>query len=164
MTHSFVRALEGILRRSDPRPVQKSPGPAPAAERDTTTTVQRRQEWFAALATKTIMPLLDEVAEAARKHGADATSRLAETDGRLVAELVIVRRRLPKGARPPRLVVYAAEGRPPLMIEYTGTFAHAGATGGFGAEIDFDPIYPAQLEEKILDFVELACGGGSPLS
>jgi hypothetical protein len=111
------------------------------------------------------MPLLDEVAAAAREHGAHATSRIAEVNGQLAAELVIVRGRLPKGARPPRLTVYATEeGERPLMIEYTGTFAHVGATGGFGAEIDFDPIYPSQLEEKILDFVELACGVRSPLS
>ena len=110
------------------------------------------------------MPLLDGVAETACAHGAEATSRLAEVNGRLAAELVIVRGVLPRDARPPRLTVYATDGEPPLMIEYTGTFPHVGATGGFGAEIDFDPIYPIQLEEKILDFVELACGGGSPLS
>ncbi|HUO00224.1 MAG TPA: hypothetical protein VMU69_28800 [Bradyrhizobium sp.] len=110
------------------------------------------------------MPLLDDVAETARAHGAEATSRLADVNGQLAAELVIVRGFLPKDARPPRLTVYATDGEPPLMIEYTGTFPHVGATGGFGAEIDFDPIYPIQLEEKVLDFVELACGGGSPLS
>jgi hypothetical protein len=52
--------------------------------------------------------------------------------------------------------VYGTEGEPLLMIEYTGSFPHVGATGGFGAEIDFDSIHPIQLEEKILDFVELA--------
>jgi hypothetical protein len=125
----------------------------------------RRRQWFLKVAAETIMPLLDKVAEAAREHGADATSRLAEVNGQPAAELVIARGLLPRGARPPRLTVYLAdEGGPPLMIEYTGTFPHVSATGGFGAEIDFDPIYPSQLEEKILDFVELAFGAGSPLS
>ena len=56
------------------------------------------------------------------------------------------------------MTVYAAEGERPLMIEYTGTFPHAGVTGGFGAEIDFDPIFSSQVKEKILDFVALATG------
>jgi hypothetical protein len=56
------------------------------------------------------------------------------------------------------LTLYAAEGDRPLMVEYTGTFPHAGATGGFGAEIDFDPIFSSQVTEKILDFVALAIG------
>lgn len=159
----FWNALEGLLRRTDRRPIRKPPTPAPAA-RDLSTATERRRQWFANLATEKIIPLLDKVAEAARKHGADATARLAEVNGQLAAELVIVRGLLPKGARPPRLTVYAADGDPPLMIEYTGTFAHVGATGGFGAEIDFDSIYPNLLEEKILDFVELACGAGLPLS
>jgi hypothetical protein len=45
-----------------------------------------------------------------------------------------------------------------LMVEYTGTFPGVGATGGFGAEVDYDAIYPSQVEEKILDFVALAAG------
>ena len=163
MSSDFCSALEGILKRVDPRPIWKKPDPASAAAVPSTAS-ERRQQWFSKLATTTIMPLLDEVAKTARKHGAEATSRLAEVNNHLSAELVIVRGFLPKGARPPRLTVYAAEGEPPLMIEYTGTFSHVGATGGFGAEIDFDPIYPIQLEEKILDFVELACRGGSPLA
>ena len=109
------------------------------------------------------MPLLDTAAETARKHGADATSRLVEENGHLAAELVLVRGRLPAGARPPRLTIYAAEGDRPLMVEYTGTFPHVGATGGFGAEVDYDAIYSSQIEEKILDFVALATGAGSPL-
>lgn len=163
MTPDFYSALEGILRRTDPRRTRKEPGLTSDA-RAAGTATERRRQWFLRLATQTIMPLLDKVAETARKHGADATSRLAEVDGRLAAELVIVRGFLPKGAPPPRLTVYATEGDPPLMIEHTGTFPHIGATGGFGAEIEYDPIHPIQLEEKILDFVELACGRGSPLS
>jgi len=162
MMPDFRRALEGILRRTDPRPVQQESHPALGGV-ELGTASERRRQWFSNLATKTIMPLLDKVAETAREHGASANSRLSEVDGQLAAELVILRGFLPKGARPPRLAVYAVEGERPLMVEYTGTFPHVGATGGFGAEIDFDPIYPSQLEEKILDFVELACGIGSPL-
>lgn len=162
MTSDFCSALEGILRRTHWRQTRKEREPAPDPTKPATT--ERRQEWFSKLATTTIMPLLDDVAATARKHGADATSRLAEVNGHPAAELVILRGILSKGARPPRLIVYETEGEPPLMIEYTGTFPHVGATGGFGAEIDFDPIYPIQLEEKVLDFVELACGAGSPLS
>jgi hypothetical protein len=163
MTPHFCNALERILRRTDRRPLRNERKPASDAK-ETRAATEQRQQWFSKLATTTIVPLLDEVAEAARKHGANATSRFTEVDGNPSAELVIVRGFLPKGAPPPRLTVYATKGEPPLMIEYTGTFRHVGATGGFGAEIDFDPIYPSQLEEKILDFVELACGGGSPLS
>jgi hypothetical protein len=34
----------------------------------------------------------------------------------------------------------------------------AARTGGFGAEIDYDFIYPSQLEEQILGFIALAVG------
>jgi hypothetical protein len=163
MTREFFSALDAILRRSDRHLALQEPKPTPGAS-DPGTAIERRRQWFSKLATITIMPLFDEVAETARKHGADATSRLAEVDGRVAAELVIIRGFLPKGAQPPRLTVYATETQPPLMIEYTGTFRHVGATGGLGAEIDYDSIYPVQLEEKILDFVELACGEGTPLS
>ena len=36
--------------------------------------------------------------------------------------------------------------------------SYVGATGGFGAEIDYDTIYLSQIEEKVLDFVALATG------
>src|SRR5579863_3648998 len=160
MTPDFCNALEGILRRTSRRLVAKEPNAPPATKRPATATEQRRQ-WFSNLAATTIMPLLEQAAESARKYGADASTRLGEVNDHLTAELVMVRGSLPKGARPPRLTVYATDDHTPLMIEYTGTFPHVGATGGFGAEIDFDPIYPAQLEKKVVDFVELACGGGS---
>ena len=64
----------------------------------------------------------------------------------------------------PLLTVSGTEGEPLLMIEYTGSFPHVGATGGFGAEIDFGSIHPIRLEGKMFDFVELACGARSPLS
>jgi hypothetical protein len=163
MTPEFSSALEGILRRIDRHPIRKNPAAAPEVG-EPRGPLERRRQWFSKLATITIMPLFDGVAEAARKHGANATSRLAEVDGNLAAELEIVRGRLPRGARPPRLTVYPTEGEPPLMIEHTGTFPHIGATGCFGAEVEYDAIHPTQLEEKVLDFVELACGAGSPLS
>jgi hypothetical protein len=162
MTSKFTDALHTILRQSDPPPACKG-APAPV-ERPAATAPRQRQEWFAALAASQIMPLLNQAATAARAHGADATARLAEENGHLAAELMIVRGPLPNGTRPPRLSVYATDdGARPLMIEFTGTFPHVGATGGFGAEVDFDPIYPSQLEEKILDFVRLAAGFGKPL-
>ena len=45
-----------------------------------------------------------------------------------------------------------------MAVDYTGTFPYVGATGGFGAEIDYDTIYLSQIEEKVLDFVALATG------
>jgi hypothetical protein len=56
------------------------------------------------------------------------------------------------------LTIYAPGDERPLEIEYTGNFPGIGIDGGFGAEIDYDAIYPDQLEEKILDFVALATG------
>ena len=67
-------------------------------------------------------------------------------------------RNLPKGAPPPRLAISATPGERTLAVDYTDTFPHAGAAGSFGAEIDYDTIYPSQVEEKILDFVALATG------
>ena len=67
-------------------------------------------------------------------------------------------RNLPEGAPPPRLAISVAPGERALAVDYTGTFPYAGASGGFGAEIDYDTIYPSQVEEKILDFVALATG------
>ena len=104
------------------------------------------------------MPLLAEVVKAAEKHGLTATSRLRELDGRPAADLVLVPRHLPPNARPPRLTIYAPGDERPLEIEYTGTFPGVGVDGGFGAEVDYDAIYPDQLEEKILGFVALATG------
>src|SRR5271155_725465 len=156
MTNDFSRALEAILQRADPPPRREGKAaPATAAVKNH---AERRSEWFAKFAAEKVMPLLREVTQTVEKHGATATCRLGEENGHLAAELVIVPKGLPRGALPPRLTVYAAEGERPLMIEYTGTFPHAGGTGGFGAEIDFDPIFSSQVKEKILDFVALATG------
>jgi len=158
MTSNLRNPLKTFPQHSNPQPGH---GPGTAAEAPAAIELRRRQEWFAKFAPSDIMPLLDEAAAAARNHGAEATSRLAEENGHLAAELVIVRGRLPDKARPPRLTVYATGGERPLMVEFTGTFPHVGATGGFGAEIDFDPIYPGQLKEKVQDFLVLA-GAGAP--
>jgi len=158
MDSNFIRALDGIFRRTDPiSPPKRKPAPE-AATPGLPNDPIHRHKWFAQFAANEVMPLLGEVAERANRHGASATCRLGEENGHLAAELVIVPRRLPKGAKPPRLTLYAAEGDRPLMVEYTGTFPHVGATGGFGAEIDFDSIYPGQLQEHILEFVALATG------
>ena len=42
------------------------------------------------------------------------------------------------------------------VVEFTGTFPHAGATGSFGGEVDYTTIYPANLQEKIAEFVDMA--------
>ena len=159
----FTRALEAALAKTHPgawRHESAASVPAPSAcDPD-----ERRREWFAKFAEHRVMPLLEAVAEAARKHGAAASCALHDTDGRLAAELVLVRFRPPGDARPPRLTVYAAAGEPPLMVEFTGTFPRVGAFGGFGAEVDYDAIYPSQLYEKVIDFVALAGGRGAPLA
>jgi hypothetical protein len=157
MTDAFSRAVEAILRRTDPAPAPKV---APTSGKpDVRNPAEHRRKWFADFAEQHVLPLLVRVADLAKKHGASATAKLAESDGQLVAELTIVPRHLPNGAKPPRLTVYAtSDGDRPVMVEYTGTFPHVGATGGFGGEIDYDPIFTSQLEEKILDFVALATG------
>jgi len=158
MTDAFPRAVEAILRRTDPAPTRAPKVAPPSAQSRTPNVTEHRRQWFADFAEKRVLPLLVQVADAANKHGASATAKLAEVNERSAAELIIVPRRLPTGAKPPRLTVYAIDGERPLMVEYTGTFPYIGATGGFGAEIDYDPIFTSQLEEKILDFVALAAG------
>jgi hypothetical protein len=164
MNENFSKLLEALFQRTDPRQVPPpKPVPPPATPPSRRNAAERRREWFAEFAAKEVMPLLDKVAETAKKHGATAHTRLAETDGGLLAELELVRGRLPQGARPPRLTIYAAEGEPPVMVEFTGTFPHVGALGGFGGEVDYDPVYPSQVEEKILDFIALVNGAGARL-
>jgi hypothetical protein len=159
MTDAFSRAVEAILRRTDPAPARSPKVEPTSAKSDMRDASEHRRKWFADFAETRVLPLLIQVAALTEKHGASATTKLAETDGQLVAELTIVPRRLPNGAKPPRLAIYAtSDGDRPLMVEYTGTFPHVGATGGFGGEIDYDPIFTSQLEEKILDFVALATG------
>jgi hypothetical protein len=125
-----------------------------------------RAEWFAHFAPATVMPLLERVAHDLQRHGYGASARLGDADGRLIAELEIVPPGLPPRARPPRLAITASRPpRPqnpshdrPLLVEFTGTFPHAGATGGYGAEIDYTTIGPAQLEEKVAEFLAMATG------
>lgn len=123
-----------------------------------------RVEWFAHFAPATVMPLLERACQDLQRRGYPANARLDESTGRLIAELEVVLPGLPAGARPPRLAVTAARPpRPqnrshdrPLLIEFTGTFPSAGATGGFGGEIDYTTIYPTQLEEKVVEFLDMA--------
>jgi len=142
MTMVFGRWLDGVLRHFYTPPVESDPA--------------LRQKWFAGLAAQKIMPLLTRTAKSAEANGVKASCRLKENNGRLAAELVIVPRRLPAGARPPQLTISAAEGPHSLAIDYTGTFPHSGATGNFGAEIEYDTIQPSQLENKVVAFVALA--------
>ena len=140
MTTVFGRWLDGVLRHF------YTPDVDPA----------RRQKWFAEFAAEKVMPLLTRTAKSIEVNGGKANCRLDENEGRLAAELVIMPRLLPAGASPPQLSISAAEGPRPLAIDYTGTFPHSGATGGFGAEIEYDTAQPSQLEEKVAAFVALA--------
>ena len=156
MASDFVRSLEGVLRG-----VAKPPAPQPAIAsakdvRDAESA--HRREWFARFAADRVMPLLRHTVEAVEKIGGKASCRLNQAGDGLAAELVIIPPHLPQGAQPPRLSISAAAGERALAIDYTGTFPYAGVTGGFGAEIDYDTIYPSQVEDKILDFVALATG------
>ena len=109
------------------------------------------------------MPLLERAAHDLQRRGYGASARLSDASGRLIAELEVVPPGLPAHARPPRLAITAS--RPPrqqnpshdrpLLVEFTGTFPHAGATGGFGGEIDYMTIYPVQLEERVVEFLEM---------
>jgi hypothetical protein len=156
MTHDFVRSLEGVLRSLGKREAPVA-GAAPA-QRALDAEAAHRRKWFAQFAAERVMPLLKHTVEALEKNGGTATCRLNEQGEALAAELVIVPRHLPEGVQPPRLTISAAPGERAVAVDYTGTFPYVGATGGFGAEIDYDMIYPSQVEEKILDFVALATG------
>jgi hypothetical protein len=160
MTAEFTQQVEAVLARAQLReePPRHKPKPKSATAASLETEAERCRKWFAQYAAKRVMPMLKQTATAVKRHGAEASCRLAECDGRLTAELVIVPPYLPSDARPPRLVVLAAQGEEPLMVEFAGTFPYVGATGGFGAEVDYDAIFPSQLEEQVLDFVALATG------
>jgi hypothetical protein len=156
MASDFVRSLEGVLRgleKSEPA----SPDGAPARHMLDAESSHRRK-WFAWFAAERVMPLLAQAVEAIEKNGGTARCRLNDKGETLAAELVIVPRNLPKCAPSPHLAISAAPGERALAVDYTGTFPFAGVNGGFGAEIDYDTIYPSQVEEKILDFVALATG------
>lgn len=155
MALDFVRSLEGVLRSLDKH---EAPQPeAVTAKHLLDAESSHRRKWFARFAAERVMPLLTQTVEAVEKNGGTANCRLSEGNT-LAAELVIVPRNLPEGVQPPRLSISAAPGERAVAVDYTGTFPYAGVTGGFGAEIDYDAIYPSQVEEKILDFVALATG------
>jgi hypothetical protein len=156
MASDFGRSLKDVLRKLGSS--ETAPPDAAAAKHVLDAESSHRRKWFARFAAERVMPLLAQTVEAIEKNGGTANCRLDDKRETLVAELVIVPRNLPKGAPPPRLAISAASGERALAVDYTGTFPFAGVTGGFGAEIDYDSIYPSQVEEKILDFVTLATG------
>jgi hypothetical protein len=156
MASDFIRSLETVLRGLDKR--QPAQPDAATARYLLDAEATHRRKWFVWFAVERVMPLLTQAVQAIEQTGGTAHCRLNEAGDTLAAELVIVPRQLPAGAQPPRLSISAASGERAVAIDYTGTFPYAGATGGFGAEIDYDTIYPSQVEEKILDFVALATG------
>lgn len=163
MSDGFSKSLETILRATGARLAPATNVKPPAPPPPTQDATERRQKRFAEFVKERVMPLFEKVVTAAKEHGATASCRLVAVDGRLAAELTFVRGRLPQGAKPPQMTVYATDGEPPVMVEFTGTFPHVGARGGFGAEVDYDSVYPSQVEEKLLEFVALASGAGNPL-
>lgn len=160
MATDFVRSLQDLLRGLDQAGSDDGHAPANAisAKHILDAETAHRRKWFARFAAERVMPLLRHAVQAVERTGGVASCRLNEGGDALTAELVIIPPRLPKGAPPPRLSISTAPGERALAIDYTGTFPGTGATGGFGAEIDFDTIYPSQVEDKILDFVALATG------
>lgn len=157
MENAFIRSVEELLRGfgkgKEPRETPASEPAHPLEDR-----AQDRREWFARFAEEQIIPRLQQSVISVERHGAPAQCTLKDYDGALAAELVIYPPGLSAGAKPPRLTIRLADGDRPLAVDYTGTFPHSGATGGFGAEIDYDLIYPSQLEEQILGFIALAVG------
>ena len=158
MSADFVRSLQELLRGLDNAGSGAVPVNAATAKHILDAETAHRRKWFARFAAERVMPLLRHAAQAVAQTGGTANCRLNEAGDALSAELVIVPANLPKSAPPPRLSISVAPGERALAVDYTGTFPGAGPYGGFGAEIDFDTIYPSQIEEKILDFVALATG------
>lgn len=158
MPTDFIRSLQELLRGLDRTEAAHTRDDAATAKHILDAESAHRRKWFARFAGHRVMPLLRHAAQAVEHTGGIASCRLNDGGDALTAELVIVPPNLPKGAPPPRLSISVAPGERALAIDYTGTFPGAGATGGFGAEIDFDTIYPSQVEDKILDFVALATG------
>lgn len=161
MNSDFDQSLKNILHRFDqrdtPRAAPAKP-PRPRAAASTDTVEARHRKWFAGYAPEHVIPLLTHVVEEVKKRRLDAHCRLAKDGDMCVAELVLVPPGLPQGARAPQLTIAAAPGPRGLSLEYTGTFPHTGAEGGFGAEVQYDTIYTNELEEHILEFVGLATG------
>lgn len=112
-------------------------------------------DWFHRLAEDKILPILKIAAAFAEKHSAQASVHLTQADGKTKAEMIISPAGLPAGARPPHLTIQAAETVHRLSVDVTGTFPHAGATGGFGAEIDYNTIYPEQVQDAVDAFMAL---------
>lgn len=157
MDNAFCRALDRLLHGFGER---RPPEPAAAASSppDSESAASRRERWFAGFAEQRVMPLLRQTADAIERRDGVARCWLDDSDGTLRARLEITPPGLPEGAHPPRLTISVADKDHLLAIDYTGTFPGAGASGGFGAEIDYDTIRPGQLEEEILNFVACATG------
>jgi hypothetical protein len=121
--------------------------------------VQHRADWFAQVVDEQVLPLLQQAADQATQQGSTAQCHKKTDEIGPAAELIITPPGLPARARPPCLTIRpAADGERPLSIDITGTFPTAGVGGGFGAEIEYDSVYPDQLDEQILRFLTLALG------
>ncbi|MBV9827898.1 MAG: hypothetical protein JO001_19885 [Alphaproteobacteria bacterium] len=121
--------------------------------------VQHRQDWFAQIVDERVVPLLQRAADQATQHGSTAECLKKTDEIGPAAELIISPPGLPARAQPPRLTIRPAPGgQRPLSIDIAGTFPNAGIEGGFGAEIEYDSVYPDQLDEQILRFLTLALG------
>jgi hypothetical protein len=154
---SFMPSLERILHGTG-KPHEHVPAVhlvEPEPPPHVTDREAHRRDWFAGFAQSEILPRLKQAAEAVEQHGGKAKTRLETVEGKLLVELEVIPTGLPAGARAPRLTISLAKGERPLSIDITGTFPHAGVEGGFGAEIDYDAIYPNQLEHQILEFLAL---------
>ncbi len=156
MDSGFIRSLEEVLRDFGKGEARERKPPKTSPETDAENAATRRRLWFADYAEKRVLPLLHQTVATVQKHGGVAQCQLRDGAGTLRATLEIVPPHLPVGARPPRLTIAAAQGERSLAVDHTGTFPHVGATGGFGAEIEYNAIYPSQLEDAILGFVALA--------
>jgi hypothetical protein len=167
--YEFCSICREFEMRDSKRGAAAAPLPPGAAQNPMGSPAKRRRdgahtEWFETFAVETVMPMLERATHDLRRRGYGTSARLDRASGRLVAELEVMPPHLPAGARPPRLAITASrsprEQNPspdrPLLVEFTGTFPHAGATGEFGAEIDYTTIYPANLEEKVAEFMEMA--------
>lgn len=133
-------------------------GAQPKPEAGAETADSRHRKWFAQFAAEHVMPLLTHTVEALQRRGFAANCRLIEDGDNVTAELVVIPRGLPHGAKPPRFAVSAAPGIRGLGVDYTGTFPHSGPEGTFGAEIIYDTVYTSELEQQLLEFVGMATG------
>ena len=160
MSNEFVKPLAKNRRGSAERRIEPRPEPTPAPGRrvESGSVEARHRKWFASFANEYVLPLLTDTVAALKQRGFNAHCRLGRDGEEVTGELVIVPPGLPHGARPPRFTVAAAQGPNGLAIEFTGTFPHAGAEGGFGGEVQYDTIYTSELQSTLTEFVRLTTG------